>query len=200
MKSKITKVDMISSELQKSIDCVTQLKSDVEVLQCVENIVEALETALKNGGKILFAGNGGSAADSQHLAGEFVSRFNYDRPGLAAFALTTDTSVLTAIGNDYGYDKLFSRQIEAVATKKDVFIGLSTSGTSPNILDALQAAKLKGLTVIGFCGAHTASFEIHCDHIFSAPSDLTPKIQEMHIIVGHIICGLIESSIFPRLD
>jgi D-sedoheptulose 7-phosphate isomerase len=198
MKNIITKAELISGELQNSIDSLTRLKSNADTIQCVENIVEALVTALNNGGKILFAGNGGSAADSQHLAGEFVSRFNYDRPGLAAFALTTDTSVLTAIGNDYGYDKLFSRQIEAVANEKDVFIGLSTSGTSPNILSALQAAKLKGLTVIGFCGLHTASFELHCDHFFSAPSDLTPKIQEMHIIVGHIICGLIESSIFPR--
>ena len=156
--------------------------------------------SLQNNGKILICGNGGSAADAQHLAGEFVSRFNYDRPGLAAFALTTDTSVLTAIGNDYGYDRVFSRQVEAVGNKKDVFIGISTSGTSANILSAFSAAKERGLTTVGFCGVNTDAFQKHCDFIFSAPSPSTPKIQEMHIIVGHIICGLVESLIFPRKD
>jgi D-sedoheptulose 7-phosphate isomerase len=198
--SDMSKIDTISAELQKSIDCTTRLKNDFKSIESVSIIAGALETALLNGGKILLAGNGGSAADAQHLAGEFVSRFNYDRPGLAAFALTTDTSVLTAIGNDYGYERVFSRQVEAVGRENDVFIGISTSGTSLNILNALEAAKNKGLVTVGFCGEHSDAFKESCDFIFSAPSGSTPKIQELHIIVGHIVCGLIESSIFPRND
>ena len=163
--SNINKIDIISTELQKSIDCLNRLKNDVGIIKCVSDIAEALETALLNGGKILLAGNGGSAADAQHLAGELVSRFNYDRPGLAAFALTTDTSVLTAIGNDYGYERVFSRQIEAVGSEKDIFIGISTSGTSQNILKALEVAKSKGLVTVGFCGSHSDAFEINCDYI-----------------------------------
>jgi D-sedoheptulose 7-phosphate isomerase len=193
-------LDSIEDELQQSIDAVTRLKNDTDIIRSISNISDMLIATLGNGGKILLAGNGGSAADAQHLAGEFVSRFNYDRPGLAAFALTTDTSVLTAIGNDYGYDRIFSRQVEAVGNKGDVFIGISTSGTSANILSAFSAAKERGLTTIGFCGANTDAFQMHCDFIFSAPSTSTPKIQEMHIIVGHIICGLVESLIFPRKD
>ena len=198
--NKSTKTDPIFAELQKSIDCVTRLKNDSEIVECISDIADVLESALLNGNKILLAGNGGSAADAQHLAGEFVSRFNYDRPGLAAFALTTDTSVLTAIGNDYGYERVFSRQVEAVGSKKDIFIGISTSGTSMNILNALEAAKNNGLVTVGFCGSYRDGFEANCDYIFSAPSDSTPKIQEMHIIVGHIVCGLVESCIFPRKD
>lgn len=181
--------------VQKILDNIQY--SDLKIFKklCDQSLI-----SLKNKKKIIFFGNGGSAADAQHLAGEFVSRFNYDRPGLAAFALTTDTSVLTAIGNDYGYEKVFSRQIEAVGRKGDVFIGISTSGTSPNILNALLAGQDHGLTTIGFCGTHSKEFQRHCDYIFSAPSSSTPKIQEMHIIVGHIVCGLVESSIFPRKD
>ena len=191
---------LIELELQRSIDCVMGLKRDSGAIQSISDIAAILQDALLKGNKILLAGNGGSAADAQHLAGEFVSRFNYDRPGLAAFALTTDTSVLTAVGNDYGYEKVFSRQIEAVGREGDIFIGISTSGTSPNILNALLAGQDHGLTTIGFCGTHTKEFQKHCDYIFSAPSSSTPKIQEMHIIVGHIVCGLVESSIFPRKD
>ena len=193
-------LDSIEDELQQSIDAITRLKNDTDIIRSISEISDMLIATLGSGGKILLAGNGGSAADAQHLAGEFVSRFNYDRPGLAAFALTTDTSVLTAIGNDYGYDRVFSRQVEAVGNKKDVFIGISTSGTSANILSAFSAAKERGLTTVGFCGVNTDAFQKHCDFIFSAPSPSTPKIQEMHIIVGHIICGLVESLIFPRKD
>lgn len=192
--------NLIELELQRSIDCVMGLKRDSGAIQSISDIAAILQDALLKGNKILLAGNGGSAADAQHLAGEFVSRFNYDRPGLAAFALTTDTSVLTAIGNDYGYERVFSRQIEAVGNKGDIFIGISTSGSSPNILNALVAARDHGLTSIGFCGTRVNDFQSHCDYIFSAPSASTPKIQEMHIIVGHIVCGLVESAIFPRKD
>ena len=154
--------------------------------------------ALRVGRKILFAGNGGSAADAQHLAGELVSRFNYDRPGLAAFALTTDTSVLTAIGNDYGYERLFARQVEAVGNPGDVFIGISTSGRSPNILKALQAARAKGLVTVGLTGRSGGAMREWCDHCLSSPSDATPRIQEGHIAIGHTLCWLIEREIFPR--
>ena len=197
MATKFSKT-LIEQELHHSIESVMRLKRDVRAIGSISDIAETLRDALVNGNKILLAGNGGSAADAQHLAGEFVSRFNYDRPGLAAFALTTDTSVLTAIGNDYGYERIFSRQIEAVGNKKDIFIGISTSGTSPNILNALSTAQDRGLITIGFCGDYTEKFENQCNYIFSAPSSSTPKIQEIHIIVGHIVCGLVESSIFPR--
>ena len=126
-----------------------------------------------------------------------VSRFNYDRPGLAAFALTTDTSVLTAIGNDYGYEKLFSRQVDAVGVAGDVFIGLSTSGRSPNILAALTTARAKGLVTVGFTGRSGGDMAALCDHCIHVPSDETPRIQEGHIVVGHTICALIERGMFP---
>ena len=192
--------NVIELEIQRSIDGIMGLKRDSKAIQSISDIADILKDTLLKGSKILLAGNGGSAADAQHLAGEFVSRFNYDRAGLAAFALTTDTSVLTAIGNDYGYEKVFSRQIEAVGREGDIFIGISTSGTSPNILNALSVGQNLGLTTIGFCGTRTKEFQNHCDYIFSAPSSSTPKIQEMHIIVGHILCGIVESSIFPRKD
>jgi D-sedoheptulose 7-phosphate isomerase len=161
-------------------------------------VATACIDALRRGHKILFAGNGGSAADAQHLAGELVSRFNYDRPGLAAFALTTDTSVLTAIGNDYGYERVFARQVEAVGAAGDVFIGISTSGRSPNIVAALQAARAKGLATVGLTGRGGGLMPELCDHCLRTPSDETPRIQEGHIAMGHTICWLIERAIFPR--
>ncbi len=152
--------------------------------------------ALRAGKKILLAGNGGSAADAQHLAGELVSRLNFDRPGLAAFALTTDTSVLTAVGNDYGYEKVFARQVSAVGTPGDVFFGISTSGTSPNILRALEEGRRRGLVTVGFTGRTGGQMPPLCDYCIQAPSSETPKIQEAHIVLGHILCGLIECELF----
>ena len=151
---------------------------------------------LKNGGKILLAGNGGSAADAQHIAGEFVSRFAFDRPGLAAMALTTDTSILTAIGNDYGYERLFARQIQAHAQKGDVFIAYSTSGKSPNILAALEEARMKGVVCIGMTGNRGGPMQNFCEHYLEVPSADTPKIQEGHAVLGHILCGLVERALF----
>ena len=161
-------------------------------------VAQACIEALRGGHKILFAGNGGSAADAQHLAGELVSRFNYDRPGLAAFALTTDSSVLTAIGNDYGYERLFARQVEAVGNAGDVLIAISTSGKSPNILEALRAARSKKLITVGMTGRAGGRMPEFCDHVLRTPSDATPRIQEGHIAIGHTICFLIEQQIFPR--
>ena len=166
-----------------------------------ENINDAAQiciAALNQGNKIMFAGNGGSAADAQHLAGELVSRFEFDRPGLAGMALTTDTSILTAVGNDYGYDQIFERQIFALGRPGDVLIAFSTSGKSKNILRALQAAKQVGISTIGFVGSVTEHFDANCELVISLPSTSTPRIQECHIKIGHILCGLIESAIFKK--
>ena len=142
------------------------------------------------------AGNGGSAADAQHLAGELVSRFYFDRPGLSAIALTTDTSILTAIGNDYGFDRIFSRQIESIGENGDVLVAISTSGNSPNILNALKICKQKGITTLGLTGGTGGAMKEFCDHIVIVPSNETPVIQESHILIGHMLCGIIEEEIF----
>jgi D-sedoheptulose 7-phosphate isomerase len=173
-----------------------RIASDPEILHLVEEIAKRCCTALRAGNKILFAGNGGSAADAQHLAGELVSRLNFDRPGLAAFALTTDTSVLTAIGNDYGYDRLFARQLNAVGAAGDVFFAISTSGRSPNVLRALEEARRKKIVTVGFTGQTQGDMQPLCDFCLEIPSPATPKIQEGHMILGHIICGLIERELF----
>ena len=159
---------------------------------------QACIDAFNNGGKILLAGNGGSAADAQHIAGEFVSRFAFDRPGLPAIALTTDTSILTAIGNDYGYEKLFARQVQALGRKGDVLIGYSTSGKSPNVLRAFETAKEIGMTTVGLTGNMGGNMAKLCDFLLAVPSDDTPKIQEGHLVLGHTLCGLVENSIFKR--
>ena len=142
------------------------------------------------------AGNGGSAADAEHIAAEFVSRFAFDRPGLSAIALTTDTSILTAIGNDYGYEKLFARQIQAIGGQNDVFIGYSTSGNSTNIVNALVEAKKLGLVTIGLTGKCEGQMNDFCDCLLDVPSKETAKIQEGHLIIGHIICGVVKKLIF----
>jgi D-sedoheptulose 7-phosphate isomerase len=174
------------------------MSEDRQLHTAVARVALACVAALRAGRKILFAGNGGSAADAQHLAGELVSRFNYDRPGLPAFALTTDTSVLTAIGNDYGYERLFARQVEAVGNTGDVLIAISTSGRSPNILEALRVARAKGLVTVGMTGLGGGRMPELCDHVLRTPSDETPRIQEGHIAMGHTICYLVEQQIFPR--
>ncbi|HTS21096.1 MAG TPA: D-sedoheptulose 7-phosphate isomerase [Casimicrobiaceae bacterium] len=164
----------------------------------VAMVATACIAALRAGRKILFAGNGGSAADAQHLAAELVSRFAYDRPGLPAFALTTDTSALTAIGNDYGFERLFARQIEAVGARGDVFFGFSTSGRSPNVLLGLDVARSRGLVTVGLTGRGGGQMASRCDHLLRVPSDSTPRIQEGHIAIGHAICQMIETEIFPK--
>jgi D-sedoheptulose 7-phosphate isomerase len=172
------------------------MQNDAALLASVEAASKACIECIRSGGRVLLAGNGGSAADAQHIAGEFVSRFNFDRPGLSAIALTTDTSILTAIGNDYGYEQLFARQVQAHGGKGDVFIGYSTSGKSPNILKAFEEARARGLVCIGFTGNRGGPMRELCDHILEVPSSQTPKIQEGHLVLGHILCGLVESSIF----
>lgn len=190
--------DVIRNEVTKAIEIFSAIRADEALLDKVAGFAETIVSALNAGNKVLIAGNGGSAADAQHIAGEFVSRFNFDRPGLPAFALTTDTSVMTAIGNDYGYEKLFSRQVQAVGSKGDIFWGISTSGKSPNVLNAMREARSKGLYVAGFTGEHGNAMRELADVCIEVPSRETPKIQEGHILLGHIVCGLVESSIFTR--
>lgn len=190
--------DFISKEFGQTSLNMAAMQGDAALHRDMERVVDACLGCLRDGGKILFAGNGGSAADSQHLAGEMVSRFNYDRPGLSAFALSTDTSVLTAIGNDYGYELLFARQIEAVGKVGDVFIGISTSGRSPNILKALATARSMGLITVGLTGRKGGDLPPLCDYCLYAPADETPRIQECHIAIGHTICAMIEMAMFPR--
>jgi D-sedoheptulose 7-phosphate isomerase len=169
---------------------------DSALLSKIEDAATVCVQCVRLGGKVLLAGNGGSAADAQHIAGEFVSRFAFDRPGMAAVALTTDTSILTAIGNDYGYEKIFARQIHAVGRAGDVFIGYSTSGKSPNVLEAFRAAREVGLICIGFTGNRGGAMRDLCHHLLEVPSAETPKIQEGHLVLGHILCGLVEHDIF----
>jgi len=190
----------IGRQLGETAANIRAMSEDAVLLEQVAAAASACVAALRNGNKILFAGNGGSAADAQHLAGELVSRFAYDRPGLPSFALTTDTSVLTAIGNDYGYERLFARQIEAVGNAGDVFFGISTSGRSPNILAGLKVARGKGLVTVGMTGKAGGDMPQLCDLLLRVPSDSTPRIQEGHISMGHAICAIIEEQLFPRIS
>jgi len=186
----------IRKQLGETQGVVQAMIADARLIACMETVAQACIAALKAGNKLLFMGNGGSAADSQHLAGEMVSRFAFDRPGLPAFALTTDSSVLTAIGNDYGYERLFARQVEAVGKAGDVLFGFSTSGKSPNILLAFEAARALGIVTVGMTGNRGERITKMVDHCVEIPSPSTPKIQEGHIVSGHIICGLIEEAMF----
>lgn len=193
---------MIKNTIQASLyatrDVFSRAAEDKQFLQVAADIVDLIVKRLAAGSKILFCGNGGSAADAQHLAGELVSRFVVERPGIAAIALTTDTSVLTAIGNDYGYERVFARQVEALGNPGDVLIAISTSGRSPNILAAIKAAKQKNLHVVGLTGRSGGLMGEVTDFLLKAPADQTPTIQEVHIAAGHIICGLVEKMIFSQ--
>jgi D-sedoheptulose 7-phosphate isomerase len=184
--------------LVRSRDTVQAAIDDPAFVAVIRDIVEVTVNAIGNGRKLLLAGNGGSAADAQHLAGEMLSRLNYDRAPAAALALTTDSSVLTAIGNDYGYDRLFERQILGLGCPGDVFIAISTSGRSPNILRAIDVARQHGIVTVGFTGMTGGEMPSRCDMCLRAPSDSTPLIQQIHITAGHIICGLVEERLFPH--
>jgi len=196
MENQLTEI--IAAQFRETSENLQQMTKDTALLAAVAEVAKACVEALRQGHKVLFAGNGGSAADAQHLAAELVSRFAYDRPGLPAFALTTDTSVLTAIGNDYGYERLFARQVEAVGSAGDVFFGLSTSGRSPNVLNALELARERGIVTVGMTGRHGGQMPGRCHYLLRVPSDSTPRIQEGHIAIGHAICQIIEAQMFPR--
>ncbi len=169
----------------------------LEGAAAVESAAEALVTALRGGRTLLFFGNGGSAADAQHLAAEFVNRYVRDRPALAAVALTTDTSVLTSIANDSDFKSVFARQVEAIGRAGDVAVGISTSGRSANVLAGLRAARAKRLVTIGFCGEEGGAMRGLCDHLISVPSRTTARIQEVHILVGHILCQIVDETLYP---
>jgi D-sedoheptulose 7-phosphate isomerase len=186
----------ISEQIAEAQRVMLAMHADQALSRTIEAAATACIQCFKRGGKILLAGNGGSAADAQHIAGELVSRFAFDRPGLAAIALTTDTSILTAIGNDYGYERLFSRQVQALGNKGDVLIVYSTSGKSPNILRALDEARAKELITVGLTGNRGGAMRDLCDYLLEVPSASTPKIQEGHLVIGHILCGLVESAMF----
>lgn len=188
--------DYILTEIKKLSTVLQLIEKDHQLLETLEKIAKRCTQALQQGNKILFAGNGGSAADSQHLAAELACRLTYDRPAIAAIALTTDTSVLTAISNDYSFESLFSRQIEAIGQSGDVFIAISTSGKSPNILKALTVARERKLVTVGLSGIQAPVMAAACDFIINVPSNETQKIQECHILIGHILCGLIQESLF----
>lgn len=188
--------EYFSDQISESLRVLCAMGKSRVIVSTLAAIAQACIDCIQGGGKILLAGNGGSAADAQHIAGEFVSRFAFDRPGLPAIALTTDTSILTAIGNDYGYEVLFSRQVQANGNRGDVFIGYSTSGKSANILRAFKEAKERGLVCVGLTGNRGGPMRDLCDFLLEVPSSDTPKIQEGHLVLGHIICGLVEKGLF----
>jgi D-sedoheptulose 7-phosphate isomerase len=165
-----------------------------KIIDSVEIAAKTCINSLNNGGKILLFGNGGSAADAQHIAAELVGRYKTERKGIAAISLSTDSSIITSISNDYGFDHLFDRQIEAIARKNDVAIGISTGGTSPNVLNALTLATKLGCKTIGFSGKGGGEMNKLCDTNIVVPSSDTPRIQEIHILIGHTICHLIEKE------
>jgi D-sedoheptulose 7-phosphate isomerase len=171
-----------------------------DTIELINEIALKLKSVIEKGGKILFCGNGGSAADSQHLAAELVVRFrsSFPRPAIPAIALTTDTSILTACGNDFGFNQIFSRQVEALGNDKDALFAISTSGNSPNIIEAVKQARQKNMLTVGFLGGNGGELSSICDVNFIAPSDVTARIQETHILVGHILCELIEEYLYSN--
>ena len=192
-------IEKIKNQIQASIGVKELLLKNIEILNQLDLLAEKCVSSLRQGGKIVFCGNGGSFADAQHLSAEFTSRFLFDRPGLASLALGTNSSSMTAIGNDYGYENVFSREIEAIVESRDVIIAITTSGNSINILKAIEAAKQKNIYIVVFTGDTGGSLSEDVDTI-NIPSNETARIQECHILIGHIICGMAEQSIFGKND
>jgi D-sedoheptulose 7-phosphate isomerase len=188
--------DMVAAHFRRSLESLERAARDARLRAAIYEIADAITQAFRKGGKLLIAGNGGSAADAQHIAGEFLARLNFDRHPLPAIALTTDTSVLTAIGNDYGFDQVFERQVRGLGRPGDVFLAISTSGRSPNVLAALKAAREIGMTTIGFTGVGLRDMSAHSDHCLAAPSGETPLVQQIHIVAAHAICALVERELF----
>jgi D-sedoheptulose 7-phosphate isomerase len=187
-------VQQVRLRIEESIAVKQQLLADSALLLALVQTAQAMVTALKNGGRILFFGNGGSAADAQHLAAEFVGRYLIERRPLPAIALTVNTSALTAIGNDYGYETVFARQIVALGAPGDIAVGITTSGKSPNVLAGLKAAKQAGLVTVALTGQAGKAIRSVADHCLAVPSQQTPRIQEAHILLGHIVCELVEDQ------
>ncbi len=188
--------ELIISRFRQNLRVKEQLLGDAAFIEQLELVVQKIVDSFKQGGRLWLCGNGGSAADAQHLAAEFSGRYYINRPPLPAEALHVNTSYLTAVANDFDFQQIFSRYIEAQGQKPDVLIGLSTSGKSKNVIEAMKTAQKKGMTTVAFLGEYTADFEPCSDIIISVPSNDTPRIQETHILLGHIICELVERSIF----
>ena len=191
-------IETVRKQVEDSANVKQALLADADTLEKIARAGEICIEAYKNGNKVMFAGNGGSAADAQHFAGELVSRFYFDRPGLPSIALTTDTSILTAIGNDYGFDRLFARQVEAQGKEGDVFVGISTSGNSANIVEAMKVCRKMGIATIGLTGLKPCRMDEFSDIIIKVPSTETPRIQECQTLIGHILCCIIEDGMFSR--
>ena len=187
----------VTDWLAQSVAATRAFAADADATATLVAIAAAVTESLRRGGKLLLAGNGGSAADAQHIATEFTVRMNYDRAPLAALALTTDSSALTAAGNDYGFDSVFERQVQALGRPGDVFLGITTSGRSPNVLRALHVARAGGLCTVGFTGAQAGPMAECCDLLLCAPSAVTPLVQQIHIIAAHVVCSLVERALCP---
>jgi D-sedoheptulose 7-phosphate isomerase len=187
-------LDYVRKHLTESRDALAAADTS-EFSATLIKIADALTAALRAGGKVMLCGNGGSAADAQHIATELMGRYEIEREPVAALALTTDTSALTAISNDYGFEHVFARQVRGLGRKGDVLIGLSTSGKSPNVLAALDAAREMGIVAIGFTGKKGGDLSSCCDIVLNAPSDRTPVIQQIHMTAAHIVCGLVERAV-----
>lgn len=188
----------IKNQVLASYETKKKIFENEPLIATIEEVCKRCVNLYKNGHKTILAGNGGSAADAQHIAAELVGRYGFDRPSLPSLALTTDTSNLTAIGNDYGYDKVFSRQLEGMGQEGDLFIGISTSGNSTNVINAFISAKEKGITTVALVGRDGGKMAQMADIAIIVPSNDTPRIQESHILIGHIICDIIEKEIFAN--
>ncbi|HUI96082.1 MAG TPA: D-sedoheptulose 7-phosphate isomerase [Xanthobacteraceae bacterium] len=192
--------EIAAAHFRRSLDALTRAANDAGFGAAVLAIAQAIEASLRAGGKVMLAGNGGSAGDAQHIAGEFLSRLRFDRHPLPAVALTTDSSVLTAIGNDYGYERVFERQLRGLGRPGDVLVALSTSGQSPNVLAALKASREIGIVAVGFTGSAPGADAMRplCDLLLAAPSDDTPVIQQIHMTAAHAICEIVERNLFKN--
>ena len=187
--------DMIHAQVEESIRVKQALLADEALIERISSVAGVIVEAYKAGHKTLWGGNGGSAADAQHMAGELVNKFTFDRPGLPALSLSTDTSIITAVGNDYGFDRLFARQIEAQGCAGDVFIGISTSGRSKNLVEALGACRAKGVISVAIVGADSCPMDDY-DYVLHVPSTVTPRIQECQTLIGHILCYMVEQELY----
>ncbi len=190
--------DNIKNIIQESVDTKQRIIENDGLVQTINDVAKSIVEGYKNGKKVLFCGNGGSAADAQHLAAELSGRFYYDRPPLESEALHVNSSYLTAVANDYSYDEVYARYVHAAGKKDDILIGISTSGNSGNIIKALEVANNKGMITVGMTGETGGKMKDICKYLLNVPSKVTPRIQESHILLGHIICEIIEAEIFPR--
>ncbi|HTL80438.1 MAG TPA: D-sedoheptulose 7-phosphate isomerase [Bacteroidia bacterium] len=191
-------IDLIKSKIEASVKLKSSLLKNDAILSSLVELKDAVVATYKNGGKVLWAGNGGSAADAQHLAAELSGRFYYDRPPLSSEALHVNTSYLTAVANDYSYDVVYARLVQAVGKKGDILIGLSTSGNSSNVINAMIKAKEMGILSVGFTGETGGKMKPHCDLLINIPSTDTPRIQECHMLLGHTLCEMVEMELFPK--